>query len=113
MPHFIVEYAQSQTNDITVEKLQSAVFEGALLSDLFGIDDIKVRLIPFTHFQVGQTDKAFIHVTARILPGRTNEQKQQLSQGILQQLHTMALDNISLTVEVVDIDKSSYAKAVL
>ncbi len=113
MPHCIIEYSAGIEKQVAPENLLNAVNNGAIQSGLFERDDIKTRAIEFTTFQTGSEKKAFIHVTARILSGRTMEQKKELSNLILEQLKQLEIPSISLTVEVVEIEKSSYSKIVI
>ena len=55
-----------------------AVFDGSLHSQLFLPDgaDIKVRAIAYQNFKLGDGKASFVHVVAKILADRTNEQKQ-------------------------------------
>lgn len=111
MPHCVIEHAK----DVLPEPVLKAVFEGALASNLFaeGGKDIKVRAVPVEHFVSGGEEKRFVHVALKILSGRTLEQKQTLSNEVLNQLKALPLSDISLTVEVIDIDRESYAKEVV
>ncbi|WP_448551492.1 5-carboxymethyl-2-hydroxymuconate Delta-isomerase [Thalassotalea montiporae] len=114
MPHCIIEHASTLDSN----KLVSAVFQGALASELFEPDgsDIKVRAIGFNSYQVGnnQSKKSpsdFIHITLKILSGRSEEQKQLLSKSVLDAFNTLVLNSCEITIEVVDIDRTSYLKA--
>ena len=110
MPHCIVEYSAA----LDAKAILTAVFDGALQSELFepGGADIKVRAQPFQQHISGAKHRDFIHVQLRILSGRNLEQKQHLSQSVLNQLLKLDLNSCSHTVEVVDIDRASYAKKV-
>ncbi len=112
MPHLIVEYSKKQVLANQINQVLAAAFQGALDSELFSGADIKTRAIAFEHFNVGNSDKYFIHVTAKILSGRSLAQRQSLSVAILSQLNELALNNTSCTVEVVEIERASYAKLV-
>ncbi|REL30570.1 5-carboxymethyl-2-hydroxymuconate Delta-isomerase [Thalassotalea euphylliae] len=114
MPHCIIEHASTLDSN----KLVSAVFQGALASNQFEPDgsDIKVRAISFNSYQVGsnQSKKSpsdFIHITLKILSGRSEEQKQLLSKSVLNALNTRVRNSCEITIEVVDIDRASYLKA--
>ncbi|WDE04315.1 5-carboxymethyl-2-hydroxymuconate Delta-isomerase [Thalassomonas viridans] len=111
MPHNIIEYSSELEPDI--ENIMQAVHLGSVNSALFDEQDIKTRALPYRHANLGQDSKFFIHVQAKILSGRSPEQKSLLSDAILQQLIQLELSAISLTVEILDIDKSSYAKQVI
>lgn len=111
MPHCIVEHSSTIPN----EELNKKVFKGALESQLFEADgsDIKVRSISYQHYQTGTKHEDFIHVTVRILSGRSDDNKKKLSQSVLSQLKTLPLSQASLTVEIVDMDRSSYSKCLV
>lgn len=111
MPHCIIEYSKGLEAAISPDELSSVVFQGALESGLFTPADIKTRVIPYTSYQVGETTAGFVHVTARILAGRDETKKKNLSHHILQKLQQVDQPNTSYTVEVVDIDVASYAKS--
>ncbi|AQU82632.1 MULTISPECIES: 5-carboxymethyl-2-hydroxymuconate Delta-isomerase [unclassified Halomonas] len=110
MPHCIVEHSASLDGDL----LLPLVFAGAMTSKLFEADgsDIKVRAIAYQSYQTGQVKSDFVHVVLRILSGRTLAQKQMLSKSVLAQLQKLGLQGCSLTVEVLDIERSSYSKLV-
>jgi 5-carboxymethyl-2-hydroxymuconate isomerase len=110
MPHCVVEYS----DQLDAKAILAAVFEGALQSELFesGGTDIKVRAQAYQQHISGAEHRDFIHVQLRILSGRNLAQKQYLSQCVLQQLLQLDLISCSHTVEVIDIDRASYAKKV-
>ena len=111
MPHCIIEYSSS----IEPLDLNQKVFQGALESNLFEPDgsDIKVRSIAYEHYQTGSTQEKFIHVTLRILSGRSEQDKLLLSKSVMSKLKSIQLVSTSLTVEVVDMDRNSYAKLIV
>ncbi|SEQ47715.1 5-carboxymethyl-2-hydroxymuconate isomerase [Amphritea atlantica] len=110
MPHCIIEFSETLIPRLPPAKLVQIVYEGALRSGLFEAADIKTRALAYDHFLTGPSPADFIHVTLRILSGRTDEQKQLLSSTVLKGLTDCNLAGISLTVEVEDIHSSSYAK---
>lgn len=109
MPHCIVEFG----GDLNAHALLETVFSGAQQSGLFAAADIKLRAQPCKYFFSGAGKQAFVHVSARILSGRSLEQRQLLSQRILQSLMALNLSNCSLTVEVIEMERESYAKVVI
>ena len=115
MPHCIIEHSSNLDSNALIP----LVFNASLESSLFEQDgsDIKVRVLPFTHYQTGVLQSAaaqadFIHVTMKILSGRNTEQKLMLSKLVLESLTTLSLKGCSTSVEVVDIDRASYSKVV-
>ena len=108
MPHCIIEHSPN----ISPDGLMHAVFDGSLHSRLFLPDgaDIKVRAIAYQNFKLGDGKASFVHVVVKILAGRTDEQKQRLSQEIIKKLSDLGHQDISITVEVVDMERQSYQK---
>lgn len=111
MPHCIIEHSA----EISGANLVPAVYKGALDSQLFSPEgsDIKVRALPYSEYKTGCVDILFIHVTLKILSGRSLRQKSTLSHLILENLKSITHIDCSISVEVVDIDRESYAKIVL
>jgi 5-carboxymethyl-2-hydroxymuconate isomerase len=111
MPHCIIEHSSS----LNGKSLVSLVYSGALKTKLFEVDgsDIKVRALPFSNYQTGNSNIDFIHVTLKILSGRNTEQKSKLSGSVIESLEELSLDSCSISVEVVDIDRDSYCKVVV
>ena len=108
MPHCIIEYSKN----LEAAQLIDAVYQGARKSKLFEDDDIKSRTMEFDHYQSGSTKNSFVHVTTKILSGRNLEQRSMLSRLILSELESLSIQSTSLTVEVVEMERTSYAKVV-
>ena len=117
MPHCIIEYSQELENEIDPKLMINVAHQGALASGLFEESHIKSRTVSYQHYKTGTKDLRFIHITARILSGRTLEQKANLSQYILAQfkalLERKGLSAISVTVEVSDMEREAYSKIIL
>lgn len=106
MPHCIIEHS----SDISGQALLPVAYEAAFASGLFGGPDIKARAVAFDHALVGGEPASFIHVTLRILSGRTEQQKHALSTLVASRIGEHAPAGCALTVEVVDMDRASYSK---
>ncbi len=113
MPHIVIEYAQSLDATLDVNALVRAVHDGAARSDLFEPEAIKVRAIAFQHYLVAGKVQPFIHLRAQILSGRSEAQKKQLSQCLLESVEPLAASVTSVTVDVVDMDRFCYSKQLL
>ncbi|WP_019616595.1 5-carboxymethyl-2-hydroxymuconate Delta-isomerase [Psychromonas ossibalaenae] len=113
MPHCIIEYSSDLHTIVKPDQLIGAVFAGALNSKLFEAYDIKTRALCFDNYQTGPVKNAFIHVVVKILSGRTAEQRSILSGLVLTELKSFDFVSTSLTVEVVEIERSSYAKVLM
>lgn len=111
MPHCVIEHSDRIDGNMLIE----AVHKGALASELFEPtgSDIKVRATAFSNYKTGVVDLKFVHVTLKILSGRTSEQKEMLSNTVLDKLSDLSLTNCSISVEVQDIDRASYAKVIV
>ena len=111
MPHCVIEHSA----DIDGKTLVSLVYKGALESNLFESEgsDIKVRALSYSNFQTGNVDFNFVHVTLKILSGRSVVQKSNLTQLVLGQLKSIGMSNCSISVEVADIDRASYSKVIM
>jgi len=111
VPHCVIEHSAN----IDGNTLIPLVYKGALESNLFEAvgSDIKVRALSYSNYQTGSVNIDFVHVTLKILSGRNVEQKTILSQLVLEQLKTLSNTSCSISVEIADIDRVSYAKVVM
>jgi len=109
MPHCIVEYSVG----LDGTKLVCNVYSAVLASGLFNADgsDIKVRATSYNQYVLGGGCSSFAHVTIKLLSGRTAEQKESLAKGVLLRLTDLHMVNTEITVEICDIDRRSYQKA--
>jgi len=113
MPHCILEYSQNLEQEVPPVDLLEVIKEACITSALFSLEDIKLRSLPYKSFITGGQEDAFIHVTLRMLSGRTSEQKKQLSHLVLEALTKFSLKGVSLSVEVCDMHRDTYAKKVV
>jgi 5-carboxymethyl-2-hydroxymuconate isomerase len=102
MPHLYVEY----TDNLAGLPGQQ------LLTELNAF----VRLLPVSQFEIGSApaNRGFVHVQLRLLAGRTDTAKKELSEGIAAVLHRLTPQPagmmVQLSVEIADMDKASYYK---
>lgn len=113
MPHCIIEYSRPLLRQVNPEQVINVVQQGALESTLFEASHIKVRAMVYDDHFMGYPVDDFVHVTLKILLGRTQLQKNELSSLVLNKLEELELSSVSLTVEVVDMDRDSYAKSII
>jgi len=108
VPHCLVEHSRKLDGELLMAK----VFLGARHSGLFDAEgrDIKVRALPYATYMSGAGESDFVHVVLRILSGRTADQKALLSNAVIAELAVLGLVDISISVEVVDMDRESYRK---
>jgi len=111
MPHIVIEHSD-KTTDAMADTCQ-AVFDAACGCETFPVPaNVKVRSRLCAH-HTGGTGDDFVHVTVRMLPGRTDALKQEVSAAILATLETQFPTTASLTVEIVEMHAASYAKRYL
>lgn len=110
MPHLLIEYPQDRISPQQLEALFESVYAGAVATGLFDESHICIRTIPLTYYRLSGKKESFIHVQCRIHAGRTEEQKRKLSEAVLAALREQELSVKSITVEVVEMERASYAK---
>lgn len=112
MPHLILEYAAEL--DAFIDSVMAAVQRAALASGLMRAEDIKVRAQPFTHYRLhGPSAARFVHLSCRLLAGRSDEQKVELATRLRAALVEQLPEVHSLSVDIVDMDPGAYKKRVL
>ena len=90
-------------------------------TELFSVNDIKSRVFKDEVFLVGvgQAQAAYIHLKLYLLDGRADAQKQGLVEGLLRKLEQQTYFKsvpqfpIQLCVEMIDIPKQNYFKAMI
>ncbi|MFT6834524.1 MAG: 5-carboxymethyl-2-hydroxymuconate isomerase [Francisellaceae bacterium] len=113
MPHCIIEYSVELEEIIDPIQLVATAYQGALKSNIFNGDDIKSRSIAYKNYQCGNSKKSFIHVTVKILTGRTPEQHTSLSKSILSEFKKINLSSVIFTMEIAEIERNIYVKTKL
>ena len=113
MPHCIIEYSSDVADQVSIEDLVDATHQGALSSELFPEYDIKTRALAYQRHQTGSTRDSFVHVTVRLLSGRSDTQKADLSEKVLAHIEPILPDVVSVGVEICDMHRASYRKQVL
>lgn len=117
MPHIIVEYTPNLTDLPFDAMLASVTRRLAESPEVQDEADLKARVLRPECFRVGLADsrRGFIHVTVRIMAGRSEQAKQDFSQrvadGMLEHMPIFP-DGLAvhLSVEVVDMEWGSYRK---
>ena len=113
MPHCVIEYSEDVADQVEITKLVDAVHEGAMASGLFPEYDIKTRATGYHQHRTGQTRDSFVHVTVHLLDGRDDQQKADLSEGVLASIEPLLPGVVSVGVEICDMHRASYRKRVL
>lgn len=118
MPHLNLEYT-ANLSSFDAQNALIALNQTLIEIGEFNEKDIKSRAIKHDDFLIGaqQAHRAFIHLKLHLLSGRSTETKQLISQQLLSSLsqHVQQHQGIEtqLCVEIIDIDRNSYSKAVI
>ncbi len=108
MPHFVLECSHTILESHTQEHVIERVHSAAHATALFAEDDIKVRVVPFAVYAVGNKRTDFIHVFASIMEGRTVEQKAHLSKVVVAELVAMFPDVEFIAMNVAEFERATY-----
>ncbi|MCW8900940.1 MAG: 5-carboxymethyl-2-hydroxymuconate Delta-isomerase [Gammaproteobacteria bacterium] len=112
MPHIIIEYAEQVADKKEIDEMLQAIHHAIAESGLFKADQIKTRAYPFRRFTHAGENDPYIHIQARIKSGRDADNKKQFGKVILSAFDSLAVPVSVITVEVIDMDRNSYAKYV-
>lgn len=116
MPHLVIGYSRNIHN-LSQEKLLKHVNHQLIATGLFQAKDLKSRIHKDEVFVIGDNDdtQGYIHAQLSVLSGRTEEQKQQLSQILLQALlsfkdYEAYTLSVQVCAEILEMPKNQYAK---
>lgn len=116
MPHLTVEYSANLPHYPEAETLTALNATLCTHAEIQDEADLKTRFIVADSFEIGTApaNRAFVHAQLRLLSGRTPEAKKELSERIAAVLRERTPKPqgvlVQLSVEVVDMDRGSYAK---
>ncbi len=113
MPHFVIEYSEDVAKAHDIAALCRSIFDAAITSDIFDPAAIKVRARPCPYWHTGTEPQSFAHITIRLMSGRNTQTKLGLTKKILATMDKMLPDVGSLTVDIKDIDPTTYAKRLI
>ena len=110
MPHIIVEYCETLT-DLDVPNLVSALHKDLGARESVNPDLISSRAVAVNSGIVGEQQKCdqLVHIVLKLFEGRSEELRAEMSKG-LQDIARSIIDSdrVSITVEVVEMNKSTY-----
>ncbi len=114
MPHVTIEYSRNLADAHDVDALVAAVHDVALAPDWVPASGLRTRAVARAHYRVadGAADRAFVAITARVGPGRTDDEKQAFLDTLLDgaMAHVEGRDGsatdlaIAWSIEVQEID---------
>lgn len=108
MPHLIIECSTNVVEHSSPKELMKTVYQAAESTALFTPGDIKVRIRPFDTYRLAEGQTSFLHVFGYIMQGRTDEQKQLLSQAVVTALNQLVPDTTFISMNVMEFEKANY-----
>jgi len=128
MPHIIIEYSADsiEKNNLSqgIPGLVNSIFDSVANTQVVNPNNIKVRAYATDCYQLGLPQTGFIHAVCKTHTGKTESEKQLLSQAILSaltasvksdatQVKAILKHDVVITVEVVEMQTNSYTKAIV
>ena len=116
MPHLTIEYTTNLPHYPEAETLTALNAALCAHPEIQDEADLKTRFVVADSFETGtaSASRAFVHAQLRLLAGRSPQAKKELSEAIAAVLRERTPRppgvTIYLSVEVVDMDRGSYAK---
>ncbi len=110
MPHFIIEHANALKADRDSNDALKIVLECGASMDFIKRDDIKTRLLPYSHFLAGDGRTSFMHVTVFLLEGRSDAMKETLSIALRDVLDKRFPHVQSISIDIRDMNPVCYKK---
>jgi 5-carboxymethyl-2-hydroxymuconate isomerase len=118
MPHLTIEYT-SNLGMTTPAAMLGALNQTLVDTGHFKEADIKSRAYEVTHFAVGTSpeNRGFFHAKLLILSGRDVPTRQAISKVLVDKMTSLLPARAGLhtqvTVDLVEIERETYAKAVI
>ena len=110
MPHCIIEHSTDLKEVYNIKEAIKDINLTVENSGLFDNNSIKTRAISFDHFLVGGIQKPFIHITLKLLGGRTLLQKQTLAKSLLKTTSELFKKINDISVEIIELNTKLYFK---
>lgn len=120
MPHIIAEYSANLEDCLDVQALIDDLHQAAIEAQVAELVGIRSRAERREHFRVadGNPANGFVHITARLRIGRTEEQRTRLGQLLLAAADkrlaaVYPTHPLGLTVEIHEIDDMTFRRNTL
>lgn len=113
MPHVTIEFSanvcSTQHGPVDIDGLVDAVHDAALAAGTASVDALRTRAVGRNHVAIGDRhpDNGFIAVTARIGPGRPDDEKAAFATALIDAVEAFVGDDVAtmmLSAEVQEID---------
>ncbi len=119
MPHLIIEHSAN------IKRRSIAALENKIQEIMqaqegnFDADQCKCRSLPFDEYFVGHLDESessFLHITLKVLSGRSMEVRKNLSQKIMEFVQKFHADlklptkRCDISIDIVEMERDTYQK---
>lgn len=111
MPHIIAEHSEGLS--APVKDLLSQLHNSLAGQNTVSLEAIKTRALPIYHAVIGngEAQTEMLHITLKLLPGRSDELKKKMAQDLFDLARAAIPDEkSSISVEVMELHKESYTK---
>jgi 5-carboxymethyl-2-hydroxymuconate isomerase len=122
MPHLIIEHSANISKS-SITNLQKNIQNiMSVVEGNFDPDQCKARALSFDDYLVGLTDQttsSFIHITLKVLTGRTVQIRKNLAEKILEFSREFLFDlklpgkRHEISVDIVEMERETYQKFVV
>lgn len=113
MPHLSLEFSQEIARDHDISALCDHLFTALAETGVFGVSDIKVRAKPVEFYRSGAEPQSFVHATLMLMEGRDTATRAGLNRQVLELLSAELPQVGSISVQDVELPRSSYVKRML
>jgi 5-carboxymethyl-2-hydroxymuconate isomerase len=119
MPHLTLEYSNNLPTPVDFPALFGRLHSALSEFPRIKLGDIKSRAVPCNIYHIGSGDPAstFVHLTVKILTGRTIEERQKMSETMLfilsEGLAALNGHPCDITVDICEMERGSYGKRVI
>ena len=111
MPHCVIEYSSGLEKVIDMSQLMIKLQFVIVASQLFDPSAVKLRAIKYQDYMIAHDLQHFLHVSLKILSGRSQDKKILLSKQMLEVVRQLApMTGVASTVEIHDMDPELYQK---
>ncbi len=120
MPHIIIEHsADFAKTFVNLMKQEIPQIMAKIVEGNFDSDQCKCRSQSYDEYLVGSLDhssSSFLHITVKILSGRSLEAKKKLSEQLIEfakisfERLKLGTERCDLSIDIVEMDRETYQK---
>ena len=112
MPHLIIEHNQTVNKNLNISRLTKSLHQILAKQESIKLESIKSRSIVIDDCLIGdsETKPDFIHVTLKLLAGRSDELKNSIGQSLQEEIFNefqkakRSRTTASITLEIRDLE---------